>query len=92
MFNYFYIKDKIKLQKGVKKMETIEKGKVKWFNASKGFGFINRFNDTTDIFVHYSQIKENGFKSLNTGDDVTFNVFETKNGLQAKNVCKVLNK
>jgi CspA family cold shock protein len=70
-------------------MENKETGKVKWFNPSKGFGFINRLNDETDIFVHYSQIKQKGYKSLNTGDNVSFVVFETKNGLQAKDVAKI---
>ena len=70
-------------------MENKETGKVKWFNPSKGFGFINRLNDETDIFVHYSQIKQKGYKSLNTRDNVSFVVFETKNGLQAKDVAKI---
>ena len=70
-------------------MENKETGKVKWFNPSKGFGFINRLNDETDIFVHYSQINQKGYKSLNTGDNVSFVVFETKNGLQAKDVAKI---
>ena len=69
-------------------MESKEKGKVKWFNTTKGFGFINRDNDETDIFVHYSQIKQKGYKSLNTGDEVSFTMFETKNGYQAKDVFK----
>ncbi len=70
-------------------MESKETGKVKWFNANKGFGFINRLDDETDIFVHYSQIKQKGYKTLNTGDEVSFTVFETKNGLQAKDVLKI---
>ena len=73
-------------------MENKEIGKVKWFNASKGFGFINRFDDETDIFVHYSQIKDKGYKTLSTGDEVSFVVFTTKNGLQAKDVLKVASK
>lgn len=73
-------------------MESKEIGKVKWFNPTKGFGFINRENDQTDIFVHYSQIKEKGYKSLNTGDEVSFTMFETKNGYQAKDVSKVLSR
>lgn len=73
-------------------MESKEIGKVKWFNTNKGFGFINRENDQEDIFVHYSQIKQKGYKTLNTGDEVTFTMFETKNGLQAKDVTKVLNR
>ena len=67
-------------------MESKETGIVKWFNASKGFGFINRQDDESDIFVHYSQIKEKGFKSLSENDEVSFTMFETKNGLQAKDV------
>ena len=70
-------------------MEIKETGKVKWFNTNKGFGFINRENDQEDIFVHYSQIKQKGYKTLNTGDEVTFTMFETKNGLQAKDVAKI---
>ena len=73
-------------------MESKEVGKVKWFNTSKGFGFINRENDETDIFVHYSQIKQKDFKTINTGDEVTFTMFETKNGYQAKDVFKVPNR
>ena len=73
-------------------MENKEIGKVKWFNASKGFGFINRFDDEVDIFVHSSQIKEKGYKTLSTGDEVSFTVFTTRNGLQAKDVTKVTNK
>ena len=73
-------------------MESKEVGNVKWFNTNKGFGFINRENDQEDIFVHYSQIKQKGYKTLNTGDEVTFTMFETKNGLQAKDVTKVLNR
>lgn len=70
-------------------MEQKETGKVKWFNTKKGFGFINRFNDETDIFVHFTQINEKGYKELQTGDEVSFVVFETQNGLQAKNVKKI---
>lgn len=73
-------------------MESKETGKVKWFNSAKGFGFINKENDDVDIFVHYSQIKEKGFKTLNTGDEVAFTMFETKNGFQAKDVIKIPNR
>lgn len=69
--------------------ENKEIGKVKWFSAHKGFGFINRMNDKTDIFVHYSQIDQKGFRTLNEGDDVSFVVFKTENGLQARDVKKV---
>lgn len=63
-------------------------GKVKWFNAEKGFGFINR-GEGADIFVHYSQIVENGYRSLEEGQDVEFDLYETDRGLQARNVVKI---
>ena len=63
-------------------------GKVKWFNAEKGFGFINR-GEGADIFVHYSQIMENGYRSLEEGQSVEFELFETERGLQARNVVKI---
>lgn len=69
-----------------------ELGKVKWFSALKGFGFINRLNDETDIFVHYTQINQEGFRTLNEGDEVSFVVFKTENGLQARDVKKVSTK
>ena len=66
------------------------KGKVKWFNADKGFGFINRVvGDGEDIFVHYTQILEEGYRSLEEGQEVQFDLYETERGLQAKNVVKL---
>lgn len=64
-------------------------GKVKWFDSDKGFGFINR-GEGEDIFVHYSQIIEEGYRSLDEGQEVTFDLHETSRGLQARNVVKVL--
>ena len=61
------------------------KGKVKWFNESKGYGFI-RQEDGTEIFVHYSAIGGDGFKTLTEGDDVEYEVVTTDKGLQASNV------
>jgi len=63
----------------------VAKGHVKWFNDSKGFGFIYQ-SDGTDIFVHFSAIAGDGFKSLKEGEEVTFDVAEGKKGLQAVNV------
>ncbi|MCI6155530.1 MAG: cold-shock protein [Bacilli bacterium] len=64
------------------------RGKVKWFDADKGFGFINR-GEGEDIFVHYSQIREDGYRSLEEGQEVKFDLTETERGLQARNVVKI---
>jgi cold shock protein len=64
------------------------KGRVKWFNEQKGFGFISR-DDGNDVFVHFSAIKRDGFKSLNEGDEVEFEVSQGPKGLQAANVVVV---
>jgi CspA family cold shock protein len=61
------------------------KGHVKWFDQKKGYGFITR-EDGDDLFVHYSAIARDGFKTLDEGDEVEFEVTEGKKGLQAINV------
>jgi len=62
-------------------------GKVKWFNEAKGYGFITG-DDGTDVFVHYSSIQGNGFKSLAEGDAVSFEVENSPKGPKAVNVSK----
>ena len=62
-------------------------GKVKWFNEAKGYGFITS-EDGTDVFVHYSNIVGDGFRTLNENDDVQFDVTEGPKGLQAVNVSR----
>ena len=60
-------------------------GTVKWFNADKGFGFIEA-EDGKDVFVHFSQIKKDGFKTLDEGEKVSFDVVDGAKGPQAENV------
>jgi CspA family cold shock protein len=64
--------------------------KVKWFNNEKGYGFIE-YKENEDIFVHYSQILQDGYKSLNQGDNVYFDLIETEKGFQAQNVQAIRN-
>jgi CspA family cold shock protein len=63
-------------------------GTVKWFNASKGFGFIEQ-EEGEDVFVHYSSIQSDGYRSLNEGQQVEFTVEQGPKGLQASNVVTV---
>lgn len=66
----------------------MERGKVKWFNAEKGFGFIER-ESGTDVFVHYSAISMNGYKTLDEGAEVQFDIVDGKAGPQAVNVTTI---
>lgn len=63
------------------------KGKVKWFNNEKGYGFI-QYDQLSDIFVHYSAIVKDGFKTLEEGSSVNFKLVETSKGLQAVDVVE----
>jgi cold shock protein len=67
---------------------SMETGTVKWFNGAKGFGFIQR-ESGEDVFVHFKEIVGDGYKTLNEGDKVSFEVTRGPKGLQATNVTKV---
>ena len=71
-----------------KKASSVEKGTVKWFNDAKGFGFITR-QQGPDVFVHHTAIAAEGFRSLNEGDQVEFDVTKGPKGDQATNVRRV---
>ncbi len=71
-----------------KEVRSMPRGRVKWFNDKKGYGFIEQENGE-DVFVHFSAIAEEGFKSLSEGQEVEFEVTSGPKGAQAKNVTKV---
>jgi CspA family cold shock protein len=74
----------------VRKEEPVAqyKGKVKWFNNAKGYGFIGR-EDGPDVFVHYSSIQLDGYKTLKEGDDVEFDIVQGQKGAQADAVVRL---
>lgn len=66
----------------------MERGKIKWFNAEKGYGFIEREN-AKDVFVHFSAINMDGYKTLEEGAEVQFDIVDGQKGDQAANVTKI---
>jgi len=81
-------KGRISTRARTRRRSKMAQGKVKWFNESKGFGFIEQ-ESGDDVFVHYSEIQGEGFKTLNEGDAVEFEVTEGPKGPQASNVSRV---
>jgi CspA family cold shock protein len=75
------------VREGSKEVVIVAKGKVKWFNNSKGYGFIAR-DDGPDVFVHYSAIHAEGYKTLDEGTEVEFEIKEGPKGPQAENVVR----
>ena len=79
-----------RISQDVRKAEPVAqyKGKVKWFNNAKGYGFIGR-EDGPDVFVHYSSIQLDGYKTLKEGDDVEFDIVQGQKGAQADAVVRL---
>jgi cold shock protein len=70
-------------------VDSMAKGTVKWFNEKKGFGFIVDPEVPTDIFVHFSVIQADGFKTLNEGENVEYELYQDEKGAKARNVVRV---
>jgi CspA family cold shock protein len=69
--------------------KVLAEGKVKWFNEAKGYGFIETNDGSKDVFVHYSSLQGEGFKTLNEGDEVSFETTQGPKGPQAINVVRL---
>ena len=69
--------------------KVLAEGKVKWFNEAKGYGFIENNDGGSDVFVHYKSITTEGYKTLNEGDQVSFEITQGPKGPQAINVVKL---
>ena len=67
----------------------MSKGKVKWFSDLKGYGFITSVDEPRDVYVHHSDIRDDGYKTLKEGEQVEYEIAQTPEGLKAKNVVKV---
>jgi CspA family cold shock protein len=87
-FMKIFILGAIGVLKSVGGKEFMQNGKVKWFNNEKGFGFIE-IEGGDDVFVHFSAIQGDGFKSLEEGQEVSFEIVEGNRGPQAANVVKL---
>jgi len=88
LWPFFYCRDLLRFESIDKEVIEMEQGTVKWFNDSKGFGFITG-EDGSDAFVHHSSIQGNGFKSLAEGDKVSFDTEKGPKGPKAINVVKL---
>jgi cold shock protein len=75
------------IPRGERSFSVREKGTVKWFNGAKGYGFIQR-STGEDVFVHFSAIQENGYRTLNEGETVEFDLLKGPKGFQAANVVR----
>lgn len=87
MVKILVIKVLLKFQNALGGMLYMERGVVKWFNSEKGYGFISRENGD-DVFVHFSAIQMDGFKSLEEGQEVQFEIVDGERGPQAANVTR----